>query len=43
MLTEQLQDLKTQNFKEKAAEQREKINKLKETDDLIEEASRAIE
>ena len=43
MLQEQLNELKTQNFKDKAAEQREKINKLKATDDLIEEASKAIE
>lgn len=43
MLTEQLRDLKTQNFKDKAADQREKINNLKQTDDLLEEASKAIQ
>ncbi len=43
MLTEQLKELKTQNFREKAAEQRDKIHKLKETDDLIEEATKAVE
>jgi len=43
MLTEQLKELKTQNFREKAAEQRDKIHKLKETDELIEEATKAVE
>lgn len=42
MLEEQLKDLKTQNFKDKAAEQREKINNLKHTDDLLDEAAKAI-
>ena len=43
MLNEKLSDLKTQNFKQRAAEQREKINKLKVTDDLIEEAQAVVE
>lgn len=42
MLKEKLDDLKTQNFKQRAAEQREKINKLKATDDLINEAEEAV-
>lgn len=42
MLEEQLKDLKTQNFRDKAAEQREKINNLKHTDDLLDEATKAI-
>ena len=43
MLNEKLSDLKTQNFKQRAAEQREKINKLKATDDLIEEAQAEVD
>ena len=43
MLTEKLNDLKTQTFKQRAADQREKINKLKETDELIQEAEAAVE
>ena len=43
MLHEKLSDLKTQNFKQRAADQRTKINNLKETDDLIQEAQAVIE
>lgn len=43
MLNEKLSDLKTQNFKQRAAEQRTKINNLKATDDLIEEAQAVVE
>lgn len=35
MLHAKLAEMKTQNFKDRAAEQRSKINKLKETDELI--------
>jgi spore coat polysaccharide biosynthesis predicted glycosyltransferase SpsG len=42
MLKEKLDDLKSHNFKAKAAEQREKINKLKDTDELIAEAEAAV-
>lgn len=42
MLKEKLDDLKSHNFKARAAEQREKINKLKDTDDLIAEAEAAV-
>jgi len=38
MLKGKLTELKTQNFKARAAEQRDKINNLKATDDLLEEA-----
>jgi hypothetical protein len=42
MLEDQLRGLKTQNFRDKAAEQRDKINNLKHTDDLLDEAVKAI-
>ena len=42
MLKDKLSELKTQNFKQRAADQREKINKLKGTDDLIEEAQAVV-
>jgi hypothetical protein len=43
MLAEKLGDLKTANFKQRAADQREKINQLKGTDELIEEAQAVVD
>lgn len=42
MLKTKLDDLKSHNFKARAAEQREKINNLKDTDQLIAEAEAAV-